>query len=483
MAVITLRLDKPPTQNIHPLKGFGAQFNTNLFTTDGQDPEITAAQLQKLRTRIAELKPGHSRIFIRKTVRAPSAAGKPEHPEFRALMRTIELAQQTGANVNLTWWQGPYASEKGLAQIKWPRTAKGDAKWPKELKDGPGALTAPRILMERFADVIERAHAAGNTCVTHVTIQNEVNEARVDIAKQKRPALSMRLYELLYRHLDRALEARRDPKNSARTLRECVDLVGGDLVEQGNSHQNAWLRYMARNMADVLDGYSIHVYWDPTREFPSKPLRRLRELDVTVKALGIKKPIYVTEYGVKMPGARPDPGMVGQEPVERRVDTALQHAWFNAVAPQYGCVGFAKWVLYRTDKQAEFGQWGMIDAPGAGFTRFPTYFVTLLFSRLTDPDWKAAGLGIGTAGKLAASKFRGPDGSESVVVVNPLPQSRQVRVQGLGAKSYFAGVWNRDGKGELHGLDRVDARTGSATLDVPRSGLVALSTRLFLPKA
>lgn len=476
---ITLRLDRPPAQSVHPLRGFGAQFNTNLFTSAGQDPGLTDGQLNELRTRIKNLKPGHSRIFVRKNVRPP-LAGKPEPPEFRALMRTIELAQQSGANVNLTWWQGPYANEPRLRQLRWPTAATGDAKWPKELKGGPGALTAPKALMERFAEIIERAHAAGHDCVTHVTIQNEVNESRVDIAKQRNPNLSMRLYELLYRHLDGALAARRDPKNPARSLRACVKLVGGDLVEKGNSHQNAWLKYMARNMADVLDGYSIHVYWDPS-EFPSKPLRRLRQLDATVEGLVAKKPIYVTEYGVKVRGATPEPGTVGQKGVEQLVDTALQHAWFNAVAPQYGCVGLAKWVLYRTDLKAEFGHWGMIDAPSESFTRFPTYFVTWLFTHLTEPGWRAAGLGLGENGKLVASRFVLPDRQESVLVINAQPQSRQVRVEGLTAASYCAAVWNRDGQGKLNGLNRVNAQANAVTVDVPPRGVVALCTRAFMP--
>jgi hypothetical protein len=479
MPVTTLRLDRPPAQSLHSLRGFGAQFNTNLFTSAGQNPDLTDVQLNELRKRIESLKPGHSRIFVRKTVRPP-AAGKPEPPEFSALMRTIELAQRTGADVNLTWWQGPYASEPRLRQLRWPRAATGDAKWPPELKGGPGALTGPKALMDRFAEIIERAHAAGHKCVTHLTIQNEVNESRVDIAKQKNQNLSMRLYELLYRHLDRALTARRDPNNPGRSLRACVKLVGGDLVEKGNSHQDAWLKYMARNMADVLDGYSIHVYWDPS-EFPTKPLRRLKALDTTIEGLGVTKPIYVTEYGVKLRGATPEPGMVGDKGVEELVDTALQHAWFNAVAPQYGCVGLAKWVLYRTDLKAEFGHWGMIDAPGESFTRFPTYFVTWLFTHLIDPGWRAGGLGLGEGGKLVASRFVLPDLQESVLVINTLSQSRQVRVGGLTSARYFAAVWNRDGLGKLHGLNRVSAQANTVTVDVPPRGVVALSTRAFMP--
>ena len=479
MPATTLRLERPPARSLLPLRGFGAQFNTNLFTRAGQSADLTPAQLDELRAAIGNLKPGHSRVFVRKTVRTP-VPGQPEPPEFTALMRTLELAQQARANVNLTWWPGPYADVAKLRALTWP-PANAAPKWPPQLLGGPGALTGPKALMERFADIIQHAHAAGHTCVTHVTIQNEVNQNGVDIAQQGNQKLTMRFYELLYRHLDAALKARPDPNKPSRKLRAAVQLVGGDLVNAGNSKQRDWIDYMVRNMADVLNGYSIHVYWQPS-ELPAKPLRRLVELKDTLNDLQIQKPLYVTEYGVKVNGASPEPGQVGQRPIEHLVDTAFQHAWFNAVAPQHGCVGLVKWLLYRTDKKDVFGHWGMIDAPRASFARFPTYVVTWLFTHLSEPGWKAAGLGLGENGKLAVSKFASADGrNESVVVVNATRQVRQVRVEGLGHAGYFRAVWNRDGKGELDDLGRIPAPGGAATVDVPPRGLVALSTRDFIP--
>ena len=36
-------------------------------------------------------------------------------------MDTIRLADEAGANVNLTWWgQGPYANNKRLRALDWP---------------------------------------------------------------------------------------------------------------------------------------------------------------------------------------------------------------------------------------------------------------------------------------------------------------------------------------------------------------------------
>ena len=70
----------------------------------------------------------------------------------------------------------------------------------------------------------------------------------------------------------------------------------------------------------VLDGYSIHVYWDPGDEligFPRKLEKRLENLPKTLRELGIDRPLYVTEYGVKKQGApRPEPGGRGSGPDE-----------------------------------------------------------------------------------------------------------------------------------------------------------------------
>ena len=200
----------------HPLDGFGAQLNTNLFTTAGEPRPLTQAQVSDLQAAIDRLQPGFSRILVRRGLRADTAAGR-RAPEFVALLRTIELAQHAGAEVNLTFWgQGPYANERRLQALRWPNRSFRDwpdparRKWPPELTDARG-ITQPRVLMNRFAGVLHEIRRRGLDCVTSVTIQNEVNGAGVDIAKQHDQYLSMRFYELLYRFLDTASSIRRPP--------------------------------------------------------------------------------------------------------------------------------------------------------------------------------------------------------------------------------------------------------------------------------
>lgn len=500
MAAVKVHIGPPPARMIPPLEGFGAQFNTNLFIssgpTAGRERPLASGEVQNLQATINRLRPGHSRIFIRPELRADTVRGT-SSPEFAAMMGTIELAQNAGANVNLTWWAGPYDDRAKLRQLQWPNKTfrkwpdPSRQKWPKALTE-PGGLTGPKMRMERFAGILEAVRRSQFDCVRFVTIQNEVNGSGTDIAQQKDPFLSMRLYELLYRHLDEALKARADPLRPTRTLRSAFKLVAGDLVERGNSHQDAWLKYMHNNMElpregfpSVLDGYSVHVYWEPgpgAKGFPQRPQRRLANLERTAHAFGIKKPIYITEYGVRKLSAKPRfrPGKLDGVRIEESPRAAFQHAWFNALAPQYGCAGLAKWVLYRTDKPAEFGQWGMIGAPSAGFARSPVYRVTRLFNHVVPPGWKAAGLGRAAGAAVIASKFQAPNGrQESVVVLNNTAQRRQVRLGGLKPQSsYFRVAWNQDGHDALTSLPRIstDAR-GAARLDVAAKGLVALSTR------
>jgi hypothetical protein len=438
MAVSTIRLAPPAIGR--PLWGFGAQFDTALFTRKGEPDGLAPGQLPQLEALLGRLKPGHSRVAVVAEAVPQTPAGQEQRA---ALMSTVELVQHAGANVNLTWWHGPY----------------------------PPDPQARKALMGQFADLIEEARRHGPDSVTHITIQNEVNSH--DIAHQHDPQKSMELYELLYRDLDDALKTRPDPAAGTRTLRAAVRLVGGDLVEHGAADQDAWLAFMQRHMADVLDGYSIHVYW-VLGDF-GKFERRLAHLEQVVADLGVEKPIYVTEFGVKATNDG-EPGTIGDVNVEDMVETAFQHGWFDALAPQRGCVGLSKWVLYRTDGQT-FGQWGMIDAPGKGFDRKATYRVTRLFSHVVDRGWRAAGLG--QVGEVLVSAFAGPRGEHSVVTLNRGREAAQVRVEGLRAGArYSAVLWNRDRDGQLHPLAPVAADAqGGASVDVPSLGIVALSTR------
>jgi hypothetical protein len=454
MAVTTVQLRSAPARKLNPLRGFGAQFNTNLFTRQGEDGPLSVQERQLLQARIGALKLGHSRIFVRPLARA-------DGPQRTALMDTIELANTAGANVNLTWWKGPF-----------PHAPQGDhAKKRKKL-------------MEDFAGIIREAREKNFDCVTHVTIMNEVNS--YDIAKQNNVQRTMELYNALYRDLDDALRKL--------SLRDSVELVGGDLVLRGlrkhgygASDQDDWLEFMQAEMKDVLNGYSIHVYWEPhSQQFPKILTERLTHLP----ALGIEKPIYITEYGVRRLAADPRPGTFNGKPhgikMEQSAETAFQHAWFNALAPQCGCTGLVKWILYKTSKRDEFGEWGMIGprrGPLGPFRAAATCDITRLFNQLIGPNWTADRFSLEAGNTLLASAFKGPGSGQSVVVLNNTPHVQQVRLGVLTKNGrYNATSWQANGAATPDPPAQVTADgQGMTTINVPGRGLVALSTRPLPP--
>jgi hypothetical protein len=157
----------PQAVTRHPLEGFGAQLNTNLFTTAGEPRPLTAQQLADLQPAIDHLQPGFSRILVRRGLEPTTAAGR-RAPEFVAL-KTIELAQHAGAEINLTLWsQGPYANMRRLQTLRWPNRSFRDwpdpnrRTWPPELTD-PRGITQPRVLMERFPECCRRSVGAAST--------------------------------------------------------------------------------------------------------------------------------------------------------------------------------------------------------------------------------------------------------------------------------------------------------------------------------
>jgi hypothetical protein len=501
MAVTAMRVPRV-APGPFALGGVGGQLNTYLFTTtgaftkDGQAQDLTDAQLVTLRERLDVMRPGHCRVFVERGLDPDTPKGRAA-PAFDALVKTLDLAERAGATVNLTWWQGPYASKARLRGLVWPNQDRRDwpnprlRKWPAALTapEGPDGLPGPRRTMERFARLV-RELRKDFACVTHATVQNEVNGPGRDIACKGVPNLSMRLYERLYRDFDAALSALRDPRDPGRSLREAITIVAGDLVQgSGGNHQDEWIAYLRANMdaahdgqPSVLDAYSIHVYWTP-REFPSKLEKRLEGLDTLLGRLGTDKPVYVTEYGVreltKPASARPGIHRATGLPMEHAPEAAFQLAWFDALALQRRCVGLVKWVAYRTDVTSGFGRFGLIDAPSAGFGQTPGYEITRLFNDLLGERWAAVGLARSTDRLLLASRFGGPGGQEeSLVALNRDDRARDVELGGLSAgRRYQRADFNRGGRGNVERRPPIVARDGSITVSVPQRGLVALSTR------
>src|SRR5207302_1762176 len=151
-----------------------------------------------------------------------------------------------------------------------------------------------------------------------LTLQNEPNRTRI----------SMQQYETQYRELDPYIHG----------IRGQVRYMGGDLVrgpDTGPPNQAAWFQYLAAHMSDILDAYSIHVFWDYWDT--QKLVDRLTEVRAIVDALPqpARKPVYVAEYGVR--GQRQFNGVQQVDPgvwddgtaITQTNVSAFQHAWFD----------------------------------------------------------------------------------------------------------------------------------------------------------
>src|SRR5262249_45322539 len=249
-----------------------------------------------------------------------NAAHARQFPDrLQSFYRTLQLAQRAGATINVTWQSG-------------------------------GILT-PDASMARFAAVLREAvQTFGMTNLRWVTVQNEPNSTK----------LTPEQIEVNYRALDAKLRAF--------GLRDQIRFMGLDLVQD---NQEAWFAYAASHMSDLLDAYSIHVFWDYWDT--AKLQRRLDEVHAILAAMPpeAQKPVYAMEYGVR--GIRQigadrfiDPGVWDEQqriPLTQTNVNAFQQAWFDIYSAALGYAGTVKWDSYfgkyDNGNQAYFmiGQW------------------------------------------------------------------------------------------------------------------------------
>ena len=271
--------------------GFGAQLNQHLYAKISGPPP----NLPNLEAKTIALGPQFVRVFFNTT--------EWTFPDRMAsFVRTVELAQRAQAQIDITWQGGSFAFSMAN--------------------------------MPRFADVLADLLDNRGISSLWVTLFNEPNSTRLTLTQ----------YEQVYRQLDGAL---RD-----RGVRDRVHFMGGDLVGTmsplGQS-QVDWFSYMASKMGDLLDAWSVHVYWDFWD--PGKIDRRLQaEVRTIFSAIpaGERRPLYVTEFGVRgiptlegeittSPGLWPD-----GTPLEATTAAAFEEGWFMVRAMQVGFSGLAK---------------------------------------------------------------------------------------------------------------------------------------------
>ena len=157
---------------------------------------------------------------------------------------------------------------------------------------------------------------------------------------------------------------------------------------------------------------------------------RLKEVREIVRGLpeAGRRPLYITEYGVRgfykkphQPPVHSEPGVL-EEGGARVVGTnvnAFQHAWFNLRAAQRKFHGLAKWDAYfgKYDLAPQpFPQeYGMIGRPGPGGWKLrPSYELTRLFTHTVKPRWNVIDVDGPSDDRLVVG-FEKPGGALTVI--------------------------------------------------------------------
>jgi hypothetical protein len=419
----------PQNVLVPSMAGYGGQFNQYLYTAFSAVP---ADQFASVEQKVVDLQPQFVRIFFQR-----DAFTNPDR--MQSFIRTVELAQRTGTTINITW-QGTF---QPALQAEYPKFA---------------------------AVLVDLVKNRGITNLRWVTPQNEVNTT----------AISQATYEWMARLLAAKL--------AEAGLDQQVRIMGGDLVE---SNQTAWFTYMTEHMSDVLDAYSIHIYWDywdtPKLE---RRLTQVRAIWDGLPEAG-KKPLYVTEFAVRgiknWNGQAFDPGVWsdGTQITETNV-SAFQHTWFSLLAARLGYRSAVKWDSYYakygpTDRKVYW----MIGPWWDNWPRYPVYWTTRLLTLTMRPGWRSVEVA-GESGQKLLTGFVGPSGELTVLGLNraggqlneAVADASWYSIAGLPPGTTMHLVrWNEDGGGDLSdgGPVPVDA-DGVAHVRAPLQSAFSLTT-------
>jgi hypothetical protein len=422
---------------VQSFAGYGGQFNHHVYAAISRAAGVTDDNVLEMEQKMRALHPEFSRIFFNST-----AFTDPDR--MQSFVRTVELAQKAGSTINVTW-QG-------------------------------GTLNVANGTIPKFADVlIDLVRNRGITNLRWLTLQNEPNRTKITMAA----------YEAQYRALDPYIQ----------TIRGQVRYMGGDLVrgpDVGPPNQEAWFQYMATNMADILDSYSIHVFWDYWDT--QKLVDRLTEVRAIVDGLpeNARKPLYVAEYGVRglrkfngLPAG--DPGVWEDgTPITRTNVSAFQHAWFDVLAARLGYMGTSKWDSYFGKYDNGTQAYYMIGSPADGWPLYPLYNFVRLLTSTVKREWRTVNVDSVPDTTRLLSAYIGKKGEHTVVGldtagaqlngVSDMPVSYTLGGLSPGLRLHLA-VWNEAGDGLVAASKVVTTdAAGVVTITVPQHGVFVLTT-------
>jgi hypothetical protein len=440
---------------VQSLGGYGGQFNQHVYAPVTNAPPES---LPDMEAKAKALEPQLVRIFYNDNweERLPTA---PQN--LASFIRTVQLAHESGATINITY------QTAAVARLN------------------------PVPSMTRFAAVLEDlVETRGLTNVRWVTVQNEPNTPGALITLEQ--------YNALYRALHAQLVER--------GLRDHLKLMGGDLIESsGARFHTIWWEYMEHNMSDVLDAYSVHIYWNywdiPRMEFRLKDVHRIVTEEIAPAA---QKPTYVMEFGVRgtnsFAGKQTVTGAYWEDGTELRKTNvaAFQQLWFNIASAQLGYTGASKWDAFWGvyDNTLNNQSFWMFGTAAEGWPIFPTYYALQLLLRSTergwqvvriapweDDDWQVARSDeaekelVAYASADSQLTVMGLDTHARFLNTNSA-EAPQYSIGGLPAHTTFnLALWNAAGNGEssLAGTVTTDA-VGVARFEVPLHAAFSLTT-------
>jgi hypothetical protein len=455
---------EPQKVIVPDFEGFGAQMNMHLYTalndpTRGWTSNTPPQDLPNVEQKVREMKPGLSRIFL-----SPANYDPANQNRMDSFYKTVELAQSVGAKVNITWWFLDHSTNAATQE------------------------TLTQTDMQEFAgtliDLVVNHHL---TCVQQITIQNEPSTTWL--------TKDLPVYREAYQLLDGYL------RNAG--IRNQVKFVGGDLIF---NNQAIWFQYLAQNMGDLLDGWSVHIYWNYYQTWYMQ--QRLTDILAIYNSIpeDQRKPLSVTEYGVRgyktVNGQTvqvPDPYRNGAlvvdpvgvfinpdgttTPVNETVLVGFEQAWFNMQAANDGFIGFSKWDFYHA--QYDFGYQdhsliGYLFNPAPGQDRWPlrpAYYMEWLMANTTGQHWQVNGIDGSSAAKLV-TPFRSPQGDLTVFALSTDQAAASFTIGNLPRGAEFnVFVWNADGTGQVSAIGKVNASgTGTVSVNAPAGSMVALTT-------
>ena len=416
--------------------GFGAQFNHHVYSGLSRNAGVSEENIGDMEQKVTALGPQLVRLFFTR-----AAFADPDR--MASFVRTAQLAQRTGATINVTW-QTSFGSD-------------------------------PEVEMPMFADVLaDLVRNRGVSNLRWVTLQNEVNRTRI----------TMQTYDRMHRLVDARL--------TAAGVRDRIRFMVGDLVESKSplgETQSDWLRFLGTRMNDLLDAYAIHVYWNFWH--PAKIEKRLagvRTVHATLPAAA-RKPLYVTEFGVRgrrVTGDGAGPGTWDDgTPLEATNISAFQHAWLKVLSARLGYAGAIKWDAYFGRYDSIPQSYHLIGPPQEGWPLRPGYHLARLFTSTTRAGWRTVGVDGGSGTRLTAA-FAGGPGELTVVGLDtaggllnaPSAASTAYALGGLPPRTAFRlVVWNGDGSGTVADAPAVTTdAAGIARMTVPQHAVFALTT-------